>query len=483
MSKSYWPLALFALLVSCAACATPPATPERPNVLFIAVDDLKPLAGIYGNTLVRTPSIDALASRSTVLTHAYIQYPVCGPSRSSMLTGLRPESNGVLDLKTRLRDVSPGIITLPQLFKQAGYETAAVGKIFDPRNVDSRQDDDPASWTIPYKLVSGKVDQKSDPNYAYRAIEARNEDFVDGQINKRGKKLLREMAAGDRPFFLGVGYKKPHLPFVVPKRFFDLYDLDEFSLAEFQSAPAYSDASYILSNNNEFRTYWPQPKAGDQPAPYGELITDLQQREVQQGYFAAVSFIDELIGELLATLEETSAAKNTIIVIWGDHGFHLGDHGMWGKHTTMEQAARHPLIIHVPGLPGGTSHSLVEALDIYPTLAGLATLDAPPGLQGTSLLPVLQDPDAVIRETAITQYKRRGTYGYSMRTDQYRYTEWVTPDGNTVYRDLYDMQADPGETRNIADLPESSELVDSLTLLLRANDAGLLRIRKGNSTP
>jgi arylsulfatase A-like enzyme len=448
----------------------------QPNILFIAVDDLKPLTGSYGDQLAKTPAINALAESSTVFTRAYVQYPVCGPSRSSMLTGLRPESSGILNLKTRLRDVHPDIVTLPQLFKLAGYETAAVGKIFDPRNVDSREDDDPASWSIPFKMVSGKVDQKSDPNFAYRAIDARSSDFVDGQINDRGIELLKSMAAADRPFFLGVGYKKPHLPFDVPKRFFDLYDPAAFALAEFQSAPESSNAHYLLSGSHELRTYWPQPALGDEPAPYGEEFTPRQQRELMQGYYAAVSFIDELVGQLLDALEASGAADNTIVVLWGDHGFHLGDHGTWGKHTTMEQAARQPLMIHAPGFEGGTSDAIVESLDIYPTLVELAGLEAPHELQGNSLVSVLKGETATSSQRAVTQYRRHGAYGYSLRTERYRYTEWIDQGGVTVYRDLYDMQNDPEERLNIAPDPENTDLLNSLAKVLRDHGPGLKRL-------
>ena len=472
-------LVILVLLFSGTPAMGQSAGPEstQPNILFIAVDDLKPLTGSYGDTVVITPSLDALAENSTVFHRAYVQYPVCGPSRTSMLTGLRPETNGVLDLKTRMRDINPDIITMPQLFKNAGYETAAVGKVFDPRNVDSRQVDDPASWTIPFKAVSGEVDNRTEPNFVAKSIDARSELFIDGQINKRGIALLQRMAGQDKPFFLGVGYKKPHLPFVVPKRFFDLYDRDTFELAPFQSAPAGSDASFVLSGNTELRTYWPAPSGAEEPGPYGDDITSEQQRELLHGYHAAVSFIDSLVGELLAALDETGEADNTIVVVWGDHGFHLGDHGVWGKHTTMEQAARHPLMIRVPGIDGGASDSLVEALDLFPTLAELAGLSVPDGLQGRSLVPILEDEHADIRDAAITQYRRKGAYGYSMRTQRYRYTEWVSATGKIVYRDLYDLVADPGETVNIAGRDENAALVAELASQLRTNGDGLLRLQ------
>jgi arylsulfatase A-like enzyme len=433
---------LAGVLMLAQACAESPTRQAPPNILFIAVDDLRPMGAAFSDTRALTPNIDALAADSTVFRRAYIQYPVCGPSRSSMLTGLRPESSGVLDLKTRLRDIHPDIVTLPQFFRNQGYTTAAVGKIFDPRNVDSRQDDDPASWSIPFKNMSGKVDQKGKPNYAAIAIDARNEDFVDGQIHERGKKLLRQMATGDEPFFLGVGYKKPHLPFTVPKRFFDLYERSDMAPEVFQEAPAGSDPSFVLSGNNELKSYVPHTSSGDEPASYGDEIPVQQQQELLHGYFAAVSFIDELIGDLLDELRAVGAADNTILVLWGDHGFHLGDHGVWGKHTTMETAARHPLIIQVPGNRSAVVSDIVEALDIYPTLLDLAGYDIPEYLQGRSLTSLLEGGSSE-DSIAVTMYRRQGAYGYSMRTDRYRYTEWVAPDGSVRYRDLYDMRDDP----------------------------------------
>jgi arylsulfatase A-like enzyme len=478
-------LVLFALLmwVPVAAWASnndQAARPDvsRPNVLFIAVDDLKPLTGQYGNQKVITPALDKLASQSVVFTSAYTQYPVCGPSRTSLLTGLRPESNGVLDLKTRMRDVNPDILTLPQFFKNHGYQTAAVGKIFDPRNVDSRDDDDPASWSIPYQKPVSVADKKETLNLAVRAIDAPAHEFIDGSINSRGISLLQKMAAEPEPFFLAVGYKKPHLPFAVPAKFFELYERASFELESFQQAPRESDAQYIMSNNSELRSYFPTPPDGGEAEAYSEEgIRADQQRELLHGYYAAVSFIDSLVSELLQELKASGKADNTIIVLWGDHGFHLGDHGIWGKHTTMEQANRVPLMILAPGYKSGYAPTQVELLDLFPTLVELAGLEVPGHLQGKSLTATLKDPGHDLEKVAISQYKRKGAYGYSMRTDRYRYTEWVMADGKVVYRDLYDLQNDPGETTNIGNLPENDELMSVMAGLLRDNKAGLKRLQ------
>jgi len=474
------------LCLASGASASPAAgtaAPTRPNVLFIAVDDLKPLTGWYGSRSVRTPTLDALARQSVVFSRAYTQYPVCGPSRTSLLTGLRPESNGVIDLKTRMRDVNPDIVTLPQYFRQHGYQTAASGKVFDPRNVDSRAADDPASWSIPYEQPRGIADEDDGRRLAGRAIDAPAAQFVDGDINRRGIELLRRLAAGDQPFFLAVGYKKPHLPFDVPKAFYDLYRRDDFVLEPFQSAPAGSDASYILSDNNELRSYHPTPPTAQPVADFPAVIPPGQQQELIHGYHAAVSFIDSLLAELLRELEATGKADSTIIVLWGDHGFHLGDHGMWGKHTTMEQANRVPLLVRVPGRRAGEVVTPVELLDLFPTLVELAGLPMPAGLQGRSIAGLTDAAAGGPGRVAISQYKRQGAYGYSMRTARHRYTEWVTADGKVVYRDLYDMEQDPGETVNLGARPGNDTLMADMAALLRRHATGLERLQRASRAP
>jgi iduronate 2-sulfatase len=470
-------VSLFSILVLSLPLHLAAAEGARPNILFIAVDDLKPLTGWYGSDMVKTPSLDRLAEKSTVFTAAYTQFPVCGPSRASLLTGLRPEVSGVMDLKTRMRDIHPDILTLPQYFKNNGYVTAAAGKVFDPRNVDSRDADDPVSWSTPYKQSLRDADNPLEDNFAVRPIDAPSERFIDGAINARGIELMRQMAEDERPFFLAVGYKKPHLPFTVPRTFFDLYDREAFGLEAWQEAPAGSDASYILWNSNELRSYVPTPGPDGVVRDYPEgRLTDAQQRELLHGYYAAVSFIDSLLADLLDELEQTGQADKTIVVLWGDHGWHLGDHGLWGKHTTMEQANRVPLMIHAPGRRSGNAATPVELMDLFPTLVELAGLEQPSGLMGKSLVPALENPETDLGMPAISQYKRKGAYGYSMRTARYRYTEWVMPDGRIPYRDLYDLQEDPGETLNIGDKPENAELMDELAALLRRHGAGLKRL-------
>ncbi len=449
---------------------------QKANILFIAVDDLKPLLGSYGNSQVISPNIDGLASQSTLFSKAYAQYPVCGPSRMSLMTGQHPETNGIMNLKDKIRDVNPDVLTLPQHFKNHGYQTAAVGKIFDPRNVESRESDDPQSWTIAYKKPVSNINEKD--KRAVKSVDAEETLFVDGNINQRGKALLKQMAKDEKPFFLAVGYKKPHLPFVAPKKYFDLYDREKLSLASHQQAPTNSNIDYLFHKNNELRGYKPTPKAGGKIVPYPKgAISEQHQKELLHGYYASVSFIDSLVGDLLAELEATGQADNTIVVLWGDHGFHLGDHGLWGKHTTMEQANHVPLIIKLPGSNSRQFHQPVELLDIFPTLTEAAGLTMPKNLQGNSLVSIVKGaPDSNSR-VAISQYKRKGAYGYSMRTDQYRYTEWLTANGKVVYRDLYDLDNDPLETKNIIEAKQHVELVKQLHSMLKINGEGLNRLK------
>jgi len=449
---------------------------KQPNILFIAVDDLKPIIASFGDSKVLTPNIDRLASQSTQFTKAYSQYPVCGPSRMSLLTGQRPETNGIMNLKDKIRDVNPNVITLPQYFKNNGYETAAVGKIFDPRNTTSREKEEVQSWSIPYQRPINGL--KSKKHLAVESIDADISKFVDGNINERGKKLLAEMANKDKPFFLAVGFKKPHLPFVAPKQFFDLYDRESFSLASFQQKPKNGDASYLFHKNQELRKYRPTPKMGGKVIPYPKgSISVAHQKELIHGYYASVSYIDSLVGDLLSALEKTGQADNTIIVFWGDHGFHLGDHGLWGKHTTMEQANHVPLMFKLPGVKAGTYSSPVELLDIFPSLTEAAGLKAPSNLQGVSLVPLMKGETKSLNKVAISQYKRKGAYGYSMRTEQYRYTQWVTKNGTVVYKDLYDLDNDPLEMTNIINTPKGKTLDATLEALLKMNSTGLKRLK------
>lgn len=465
-------LALLALVVSPALSAA--NAPSQPNVLFIAYDDLKPLLGAYGCVQVKSPNIDRLAARGTVFLNAACQFPVCGPSRASIMTGLRPEATGVLDLKTKMRTVHPDIITLPQHFKRHGYATAGIGKIFDPRCVDSRQQGDAPSWTIPYaehpkfgiaEVEEGKGDEEGG-KAAVGSFDAPDEAFPDGNIARHALAQLRELSAAKKPFFLAVGFKKPHLPFVAPKRYWDLYDRSKIDLASFQEK-AKGNSGYGYWNSNEMRSYGNNPKQGRFP--------DELQRELIHGYLACVSWVDDLTGRLVDELDKLGLRENTIIVLWGDHGFHLGDHGLWGKHTPFEEAVRSPLLIIDPRAGGRAQRvvSPVDFIDVFPTLCDLAALPKPAQLQGVSLARNMTDASFAARRFSTAIYKSKGALGYSVRTGRYRYIEWIDQkSAQLVGRDLFDFKTDPEGRSNHADDPAAASVVKELSTALHADTAG-----------
>ena len=461
---------------------------RRPNVLFIAVDDLKPMLGCYGHSEIRSPNLDRLAARGMVFLNAYCQQAVCGPTRASLLTGRRPDYTRVWDLKTKMRDIHPDILTLPQHFKNHGYETVGLGKIFDPRCVDGRQWGDKPSWSRPYVHVPKNPDSEMgflNPAFVERVRKIRREKrltgdwgvirkaiggvppvehsedvpdnaYEDGALAEAAAGLVKELAAGDRPFFLAVGFHKPHLPFIAPQKYWNLYADDALELAKFQQMPA--DAPGFA-----FQDSW-ELKNGSYAVPRGPglLPRDLQ-RELIHGYYACVSYVDAQIGKVLDALEAAGAAGETIVVVWGDHGWHLGDHGMWCKHTNYEQATRAPLIIarraSGPGL--GVAKWPVEFVDIFPTLCELAGVPRPRDLAGVSLVPVLDHPSARLKEVAVSQFPRHRkggeVMGYAFRDERYRYVQWVPRraphSGSVVAEELYDYAKDPWETRSLVNDP------------------------------
>ena len=476
---------------------------NKKNILFIAVDDLKPTIGAYGDVVAKTPNIDKLASKGFVFKNAYTQQAVCGPSRASMLTGWRPDRTKVWDLKTYIRSKNPNVVTLPQYFKQNGYITCATGKIFDPRSVDKRTYDG-RSWTIPYKPpyklphtspypVLGEYQSKqakAEYNFAKKLGELKglkgkqlekylrknfrpstdkadvpDDYYFDGWIANDAIKKIDRFAKSNKPFLLMVGFKKPHLPFTAPKKYWDLYDEKDLKLAKFQRhAKGSPDVAY--HNNPELRSYTDIPKAIDE---YGELDPE-KQKELIHGYYAATSYIDAQIGKVINELEKQNLLDKTIIVLWGDHGFHLGDHGLWTKHTNFEQATHLPLIIIDPSKKPGETSIPVESLDIYPTLCDLAGLEKDTLLQGQSLVPLLEGKD-IDKKYAVSQWPRpKGGMGYSIRTDRYRYTEWYEDyvstkprkDKNIIGRELYDYQADPLETKNLVKNKKYKEVAAEL---------------------
>ncbi|MBN2475488.1 MAG: sulfatase [Pirellulales bacterium] len=469
----------------------------RLNVLFFAVDDLRPETGGYGNPIIKTPHIDELASRGTLFCRAYCQQAVCSPSRTSLLTGRRPDTTGVYDLQTHFRLNLPDVVTLPQHFKQCGYHTQGFGKIYHGGL------DDPHSWSVPHwsppgpgygkpetltaldeqrkqlrakyggpssevlqrDAKTGAVLKRSAPKYRVRGPAWEDPDVADaalpdGKTAARAIRVLRQVR--HKPFFLAVGFLKPHLPFVAPKKYYELYQREELHLATNPFPP--KDVPAIAMHNwGELRNYSGIPPRGS--------LSDAMALDLVHGYYAATSYVDAQIGRVLDELDRLGLREKTVIVLWGDHGWQLGEHGLWCKHTNFEIATRVPLIFSAPAQkqPGAKTDALAEFVDIYPTLCDLCSLPIPDGLEGTSLAPVMEDPKRAWKTAALSQYPRGKVMGYSMRTDRYRYTEWLPRAGGApVARELYDHRNDPQENVNLAGLPESAEMVSQLSRHLKA---------------
>ncbi len=470
---------------------------ERPNVLFIAVDDLKPLLGCYGERHIKSPNIDRLAERGTVFLNAHCQQAVCAPSRVSLLTGLGPDATKVWDLKTQFRDHLPNVVTLPQHFKQNGYESVGMGKIYDPRSAGGRDKMDPASWSRPYiqtwspsdatlsyrdpkivkriEEITAKLGKKATWGRLQKEIARPPTDmadvpdnaYFDGAMAEEAVRLMPELAAAGKPFFLAVGFKKPHLPFNAPREYWDLYDRDAIKLAANREMPEGAPAFH-------FQPGWELRSGYDVPQE-GRLPDDLH-RLLIHGYYACVSYIDAQVGKLLDGLDASGVGDDTIVVLRGDHGWHLGDHSIWCKHTNYEQATRVPLIVAAPrcGKRGNTSMSPVDFFDIYPTLSELVGLPAPSHLHGKSLVPVMKDGAARVKQAAFSLYPRhyeggRQVMGYALRDERYRYIEWRLCEkkpgpgnGEIVERELYDYESDPLETRNLATDKERTAVIERM---------------------
>jgi iduronate 2-sulfatase len=472
---------LGALLVASQSNAAEP----RPNILFIAVDDLKPNIGCYGDPLAKTPNIDRLAARGTLFQRAYCMQAVCSPSRNAILTGLRPQTLQIYDLATNFRRRAPNVVTLPQQFKAAGYKTEAMGKLF---HVGHGNHEDAASWSVPhwqaktvgYALPENKaeltreealfenknVDVAKLPRGApVESADVADDVYGDGKIaNEAVTRLKAAAAKPDHPFFIAVGFLKPHLPFCAPKKYWDLHDPAKLPQPT-RSTPPDGAPAFAPQFGGELRQYADVPKSG----PIDEALT----RKLIHGYYAATSYMDAQLGQVLDALDETGLAKNTIIVFWGDHGWHLGDHGIWCKHTNYEQATHAPLIIAAPGQTPGRSNVLAEFVDVYPTLCDLAGLDQPSHLQGDSLATIIRGQPAGSRahEVAFQVYPRSAQehgamLGQAVRTDGWRYVEWQKKDGSIAARELYDMQSDPDETVNVAAKTDLAAVVSEHSKLI-----------------
>lgn len=444
----------------------------KPNVLFISVDDLRPELGCYGSKSIQSPHIDAFANSAVVFDRAYCQVAVCNPSRVSIMTGLRPDTTKVWDLITRFRETTPDAVTIPQHFMKHGYHAVSYGKIFHNPWPDNQSWSEPHAWPKNSKLWSDeakrrladhrkqmKADGKSPAAIrrmraqATEIVDIPDSEHIDGAIADQALSAMRRLAGKDEPFFLAAGFVRPHLPFVVPRKYWELYDRDKIPLADNRFIPR-NTPKFAMNTMYELRDYFDYAHTDD---PRHGTLTEAQQRELKHGYYASVSLIDAQVGRLLAELKKLGLEENTIVVLWGDHGWKLGEHNSWCKQSNYEIDARVPLIIRAPGARGNgkMARGLVEFLDVYPTLCELADLPVPEELEGKSLTPMLADAQATVKEAAISQFKRRQKdrelMGYTMRTDRYRYVEWLDrKTAKTLDHELYDHQADPEENENIA---------------------------------
>lgn len=466
---------------------------SEPNVLFIAVDDMRPDLGCYGNKIAKSPNIDRIAARGTVFNRAYVQQAVCSPSRTAMLTGLRPDTTRVWDLETHFRVAQPDCITLPQHFKANGYHCAALSKIYHAGLEDGRSwsethwypkgravDTDPVDWTKQivtrhdvnteeFIAPSDSGPQRKNGKNAKKGpsfeISPKNDDELpDGATAAEAVKRLNALKSKGQPFFLAVGFLKPHLPFVAPKKYWDLYDPNTIPLPAIDHLPK-GAPEFAGHNNGELHNYPGVPKEEPIPAEFAKTL--------RHGYYACISYTDAQIGRLLDALEKEGLADNTIIVLWGDHGWQLGDHGLWHKHTNFELATRAPLLISVPKQKsaGQKCDAPVEFVDVYPTLTDLCGLPKPAGLPGSSLKPFIENPAVPMTKVAISQYPRKApegnVMGYSIRDERWRATFWRERNGSKIIAtELYDEKNDPAETMSLHDKPEHQAVIASLSKFL-----------------
>jgi len=501
-----------ASVIAALLCGGPnPPQPSRPNILFVIVDDLRPELGCYGNTVIKTPNFDRFAQEATTFTRAFCQAAACSPSRASVMLGQRPDTTHVWSLGEEFRKIHPNAVTMPQHFHRFGYYTVSIGKIFHnhmPDRVSFDEPDlrppeymspelidrDPESFYydegLKEELATVRAERlRKNPNayargWAYgrswEASEAPDDAFYDGAQTTLALQKLKTLQEGHQPFYLALGYYRPHLPFVAPKKYWDLYDRNALPLAPNPylpkgSPPMAMDSAYELTGCYDLE--WVKH-------PAVERVPEQTARLLKHGYYASVSYVDACFGRLMEGLKDLGLARNTIVVVWGDHGWKLGEHGSWCKQTNYNIDTRAPLLIRVPGQSAAPAQSeqLVELVDLYPTLCELADIPVPADMEGMSLAPLLKDPQVALKSAVFSQYRERPRVtldgkdymGYSMVTSRYHYVQWHTWDndrqvaGEQVAVELYDNEVDPQENTNLAGLPEYADLVERLARQARA---------------
>lgn len=459
------------------------ADTKRPNVLFIVSDDLNNMLGCYGDPLAKTPNIDRLAARGVQFDRAYCTFPLCGPSRNSMLTGLYPNSTGILANAQIFRQTIPSQVSMPQAFRQAGYFAARIGKLYHynvPKSIGTNGHDDPGSWEM--ELNPAGVDRLEEEDQIFSLLPGqfggtlswyaspkKDQFHTDGLMADDAEWVLERCAKRqDRPFFLAVGFFRPHTPYVSPKPYFEMYPEKDMP---------------VVQGVKEDQADIPPPGLGSHKKEQEKLTDDLR-RQCRQAYYASISFMDAQVGRVIASLDRLGLADNTIIVFTSDHGYHMGEHGLWQKMSLFEESSRVPMLIVAPGMAakGVSAKSPVSHIDLFPTLAELCGVKTPSNIQGQSLVPMLKDPKVTGRGWALTQVMRGGGparasvttnvgsdgkrfFGYTLRTPRWRYTEW---DEGHKGRELYDHEADPRELTNLAEKPEHAKTVEDLSQKVRA---------------
>jgi len=450
--------------------------PDRMNVLFIAVDDLRPELNCYGKSQIHSPNIDRLAESGVTFTRAYCNVPVCGASRSSLLSGIRPTYNRFLHYYAQADIETPDAVTIPEHFKNNGYTTISLGKIFH-----TPADNETKAWSeTPYrfdhhKMPDGSWSDKGWQNYLteenlaiarmqdngaaapWEIADVDDTAYYDGKYAAKAVEYLQRFEDSREPFFLALGFLKPHLPFNAPKKYWDMYDRKDIDLADNPFLPENAPRQAEF-NWGELRAYHGIPKEGP--------VSDSVARTLIHGYYACVSATDALVGMVLDELERSGLNKNTVVMLWGDHGWNLGEHGFWCKHVNFETSLRSTLMISAPGYTKGKAEGIVEFVDIYPTLIDLCALPLPDQqLEGTSLSPLMLNIRARVKDFAIAKWMK----GVTLIDDQYFYTEWHNDQKEGVARMLYDHKVDPDENVNISELPQNAELVQNLSEKLNAN--------------
>jgi len=493
------------------ACQKPKPAETKPNILFISIDDLRPNLGVYGDSVAITPNIDQLAAEGMTFRETFSQVAVCAPSRASLMTGLRPDSTHVWHLGDEFRKINPNTVTMPQYFSKYGYYTVNLGKIFHNYMPDSVSWDEPDLRPSRYlrsdwlkrdgetfyideevnksqaikrdsllKLKPVRYADGWNTGPAWEAADVHDTMYYDGAQTKLAKQTLSRLAKMDQPFYMGLGYFRPHLPFTAPKKYWDLYDREKIPLSENPERPLNSPV-YSMNSMYELRHYDGFNHIGHPTSSY--RMSEDTVRLLRHGYYASVSYIDALLGDLFEHMKKIGIYDNTIIIVWGDHGWKLGDHNSWGKMTNYNIDLKVPMIIRYPNqkIRGAQTFEITELIDMFPSLCELAEVPVPDYMQGTSFVPLLTNPERPWKKAAFSQFHRRPKVsadgkrymGYSMNTKKYHYIEWYAWDhltgtkGEFKSAELYDRENDPYETTNISGEEKYSDTVVQLSAQLK----------------